>query len=595
MPNALLVYPDFPPSYWSEKYALDFIGKKSAMPPLGLLTLASLFPKHYNLKLVDMNYTSLTDEMLSWSDYVFCSAMIVQRDSFKEVVARCNAMGVPIIAGGPYPTSFCDEISGVDHLVLGEVEDFFADFLKDLEANTAAKIYRPPIGENGEPRRPSVEHIAPPRYDLLNLNDYASVSLQFSRGCPFNCEFCDITKLYGRVSRTKTIQQVIKELDALYESGWRGTVFFVDDNFIGNREQANRLMPQIAAWQKKRNYPFAFYTEASVNLSEMPDLMTDMADAGFDMVFLGLETPNPDALKQANKGHNIRHGNPNYLLDAVRTIQSYGMEVTGGFILGLDGDDESSFDAQINFIQKAGIPTAMVGLLNALKGTDLYQRLKREGRLLSESSGNNVCSALNFIPRINPEMLLDGYRRVLSTLYDSSLRNYFARCYTLLKNWKQRKYCTRPIGMVEITAYLKTLWRQLFSRQGPAYLKFQLKVLLRRPRMFSEAIRLAVLGYHYEKVTRQQILVDEFKNFLDLQMGIFRERISYYEKMGSAHITELSSYFMEHFKDIRKRYEAINKDFRSTADDALLAFKASLNVQLQRFNQVCKLEVPEIF
>jgi len=390
------------------------------------------------------------------------------------------------------------------------------------------------------------------------------------------------------------VPQVLNELDSLYNAGWRGTVFFVDDNFIGNREQAKLLMPEIAAWQKKRGYPFAFYTEASVNLSEMPDLMTAMADAGFDMVFLGLETPNPDALKKANKGHNIRQGNPNYLLDAVRTIQSYGMEVTGGFILGLDGDDESSFDAQINFIQKAGIPTAMVGLLNALKGTDLYQRLKREGRLLGESSGNNVCSTLNFVPRINPDMLLDGYRRVLSTLYDSDLSNYFARCYTLLKNWKQRKYCTRSIGMLEVTAYLKTVWRQLLSRQGPAYIKFQLKVLLRRPSMFAEAVRLAVLGYHYEKVTRQQILVDEFRNFLEAQGEALIEKLVHYEKIGSTHVADLSSYFSKSFKDIRKRYKVINKDFRSSADEALTAFRSSLDGQLQKVAGSFNLKIPRI-
>lgn len=590
MPNALLVYPELPPSYWSEKYALDFIAKKASMPPLGLLTLAALFPAHYRLKVLDMNVEPLTDKLLAWCDYVFCSAMIVQQSSFKEVLKRCNDMHVPLVAGGPYPTSFHDELSGVDYFVLGEVEDYFAEFLADLEQGRARHLYQPPK-ENGRVIRPSIEHTPAPRYDLIDLNNYASVSVQFSRGCPYNCEFCDITKLYGRVPRTKTPAQMLSELQLLYDCGWRRSVFFVDDNFIGNRAHAKKLLPQVAKWQRERKYPFSFYTEASVNIAEMPDLLDDMAEAGFDMVFLGLETPNIKALLQADKAHNVKADQANYLLHAVRTIQRHGLEVSGGFIIGLDGDDESAFDAQIDFIQEAGIATAMVGLLTALKGTKLYQRFKAEGRLLDESAGNNMSATLNFIPKINRDVLLEGYKRVLSTIYDSSLRNYFARSYTLLKNWQQRTHCARPLGKDELLAFMRSIRRQLFSRQGPAYFSFLLKTLLRRPRMFSEAIRLAILGYHYQKVTRQQVIVDEFRAFLDTECKKLQEKLAYYATLGSEHLSEAKLYLNDVVEAVKVRYQAINMDFRLAVKDTMSSFEEGAKEYLEKLSSLWSAEM----
>ena len=370
MPNALLLYPRHPPTYWGNNFALDLLGIRAAFPPLGLLTVAAMFPSRYNLRVVDLNVTSLEDRDLEWADLAFTSTMIVQRPSLERVVERCNRAGVPVIAGGPHPTTFHREMEGIDHFVLDEVEETFPTFLRDLEDGVAKEVYR-------APGKPDVTVTPLPRFDLIDMNDYYSMCLQFSRGCPFDCEFCDITKLYGRVSRTKTPEQMVAEFDHLHELGWRGPLFLVDDNFIGNKREVTRLLPAIAEWQKDRGYPFTLSTEASVNLVRMNDLMDVMIDAGFDTVFLGIETPNPKALKKMKKPQNINVRDDNYLFTAVRKIQQKGMQVQGGFILGLDEDDESAFDAQIDFIQETGIPIALVGLLTALKDTNLWARLEQ--------------------------------------------------------------------------------------------------------------------------------------------------------------------------------------------------------------------------
>jgi radical SAM superfamily enzyme YgiQ (UPF0313 family) len=503
--NALLVYPQFPPSYWGFQYAIELMGKRSAMPPLGLLTVAALFPEHYRLRLVDLNVAELTDDDLDWADLVLTSTMVVQRRSLQEVIARCRRRGKPIGVGGPHPTSFFSEIPDADFYLLDEVEESFPRFLADWEAGRAERVYRPGA-------KPAITQTPVPRFDLLDLRAYSAMALQFSRGCPFDCEFCDITKLFGRVPRTKSNEQMIAELDRLYAIGWRGPVFLVDDNFIGNKRDALRLLPEVAAWQRARRYPFDLFTEASVNLAKLEPLMDAMVDAGFSMVFLGIESPNPEALKLTKKPQNMDKGDDHYLLHAVRTIQRKGLEVSGGFILGLDGDGPEVFDAQVDFIQQAGIPRAMVGLLTALRGTDLYTRLEREGRLLGESTGNNVEITLNFRPQLEPRVLIDGYRRVLDTLYDSGLRSYFARCWTLMENLgpgvKGRR---RRFEMGKLLALVRSARRQLLSRQGPAYAGLLARTLLRRPRQLSLAIRLAIMGLHFQKFTLQTLTAHDFR------------------------------------------------------------------------------------
>ena len=506
MPNALLVYPEHPPTYWGAQYALEIFGIKAALPPLGLLTVAAMFPPEYDLRVVDMNVTSLEESDLEWADMVFTSTMIIQRDPLQDVIERCNRAGVPVVAGGPHPTTFHDEIEGVDHFVLDEAEEIFPEFLRDLENGTAKAIYR-------EPRKPDVTQTPVPRFDLIDMKNYHSMGVQFSRGCPFDCEFCDIPKLYGRVPRTKTPDQMVNEFELLYQLGWRGEIFLVDDNFIGNKRDAMNLLPVLADWQKARGYPFTLFTEASVNLARMDELMDAMIEAGFNSVFLGIETPNPKALLKTKKPQNISKREENYLVNAVRKIQQKGMQVQGGFILGLDEDDERAFDAQIDFIQQAGIPTAMIGLLTIIKGTPLYDRLKRENRLsedakLEDPTGTSsklipnltgVNFTLNFKPEMDSETLFEGYRRVITTLYDPTLENYFKRCLTLFEHLETIPHLMKPVSQNALYGGIMFVRQRLSAEQIPAYTKFIAKVSKDHPRMLPQAIRLASLGYHFEK------------------------------------------------------------------------------------------------
>ena len=574
MPNALFVYPKFPPSYWGFKYALEFLGKKSSMPPLGLLTIAGMFPDNYAMKVVDMNIESLTDAHLQWADVVFTSTMIVQKASLYEVAERCNRAGIPIIAGGPHPTSYYDNIKAetdatINHFLFGEVEEIFEDFLTDFESGAAKEVYR-------ETRKPDITKTPPPRYDLININDYGSMALQFSRGCPFNCEFCDITKLFGRVPRTKSNEQMLAEFEMLYKLGWDGAMFVVDDNFIGNKRDAMRLLPAVQQWQEERQFPFSLYTEASVNLVEIPEMLDAMTEAGFNMVFLGIESPNDEALLSTSKGQNTSKEEEagSYLMRAIRKIQSRGIEVTGGFIIGLDGDTE--FDSHINFIQEAGIPMAMAGLLTALKETDLWHRLKQEDRLLGESSGNQTDMTLNFVPEMPRNELLAEYRRVVSTLYDPTLKNYFARCLTLLQHMPQTHNNVRSIRKEEVLAFARSIQKQLFSKQGWEYARFLAKAFKDYRPMFAEAVRLAVMGYHLEKITRHTVAVEDFRNFLAHEMDTFKEKISQFVGAQGNRMNEIQNYSRQLFSRVKSEYNSIHKDFRYAAHSALTGFQQSM-------------------
>ena len=568
MPNALLVYPEHPPTFWGADYALEISGVKATQPPLGLLTVAAMFPPRYELRVVDMNVTALRDADLEWADLAFTSTMITQHASLRAAIQRCNRAGVPVVAGGPHPTTFHEDIAGVDHFVLGEVEEIFAEFLRDLEGGAARRMYR-------EAGKPDVTRTPVPRFDLIDLKSYNTMSVQFSRGCPFDCEFCDIIKLYGRVPRTKPPEQVVAELDSLYRLGWRGSVFLVDDNFIGNKRDAMNLLPAIAEWQKARRYPFTLTTEASANLARMDALMDAMIEAGFDKVFVGIETPNPEALLKTKKQQNTSKRQENYLFTAVRKIQQHGMQVLGGFILGLDGDGEGVFDAQVEFIQETGIPVAPIYLLTALRGTDMYERMKSEGRLLEAPIGTNAMP-LNFRPEMEYRTLIEGYKRVLATLYDPTLENYFSRCLTLFRHLKPVRQPQKPRSRNEIDAAFMRVHRRLSARQVPAYTKFIGKVSKEYPRMLLDAIYLAAMGYHFEKFGRQQIAIYDFLSLLREELEAFPQAIP-----GSAsEADDMGSRRQASFERVQAGYASIPDELRYRGDgleDALQFFRRAVD------------------
>jgi radical SAM superfamily enzyme YgiQ (UPF0313 family) len=575
--NALLVYPEFETSFWSFKFTLQYLGKKSSMPSLGLLTLANIFPQDYNLRLVDMNVRPLTDDDLHWADLVCTSTMIVQRKSLAHVIARAKRAGKPVVAGGPHATSYWEDIVDVDYFLLGEVEDTFPLFLRDLENSTAKHLYVPR-------ERPAITQTPLPRYDLINMRDYGSMLLQFSRGCPFDCEFCDITKLYGRVPRTKTNEQMLAEFDLLYGLGWRGALFLVDDNFIGNRRDALRLLRALIPWQRARNYPFTLCTEASMNLVEYEELMDTMIQAGFTSVFVGIETPTPAALLATKKPQNVSKADPDYPLHAVHTLQAKGFEVMGGFILGLDGDTPEAFDTHIRFIQQAAIPMAMEGLLTVLKGTDLYYRMEREGRLRGDTTGNNLDTSLNFVPEMPEEVLRAGYKQVLNTIYDRRLDNYFARCWTLFQRLDRSRApqpMSTPLRLAEMLRFALASMQQLMSIQGPAYVKFLSRVVTRHPDMLREAFALGAKGYHLRKITEQITAVDTLKQYLACELDNLQEEIARCAHQGH---TRLNAYVREVVAQVRRVYGTIHQDFRHDVDDALHTFGHTLETSLKAYH-----------
>ncbi len=417
--KVLLVYPEFPETFWSFKHALRFLGKRSVFPPLGLISVSPLLPTHWERRLVDINVQHLTDADILWADVVFLSAMIVQGPSLKDQIARCKALGVRTVVGGPITSSKDHSIAEADHIVEGEGEDIIAQLCADLETRSAKPYY-------SSPERPDVTKAPVPHFNLVNFSRYSSMVLQYSRGCPFTCEFCDIIEIYGRRPRTKTPPQVLAELDEIYGLGFRGRVFFVDDNFIGNKKNVKALLPRLVEWMKNHKYPLRSITEASLNLAEDEELLAMMRDAHFISVFLGIETPVAESLKETTKHQNLRGD----LLSGVKLIQSYGMEVMAGFIVGFDSDPLDVFERQIQFIRDAAIPLSMVGLLNALPNTQLWRRLQAEGRLLKESLGDNTLADLNFVPRMDSKVLLAGYHRILQTIYNP--HEYFQRASAFL-------------------------------------------------------------------------------------------------------------------------------------------------------------------
>ncbi|MDD5065794.1 MAG: radical SAM protein [bacterium] len=486
--KVLLVYPEYPATFWSFKHALPFINKKAAFPPLGLLTVSSLLPDKWEKKLVDMNVTKLKDKDIEWADYVLISGMIVQKKSSAEVIHRVKALGKPIVAGGPLFTTGYREFPDVDCFVLNEGEITIPLFLKDLEQGSIKPVYT-------SEEKPDIVHTPLPDWSLIHFKDYASMAIQVSRGCPFNCDFCDIIIMNGRIPRVKTPEQVRSEFDSLYAAGWHGSLFIVDDNFIGNKIKITQILKEIASWMDEKKRPFTLFTEASINLADENEIMELMQRSNFNSVFVGIETPDEESLKACGKLHNTNKD----LVEKVKILQRNGLQVQGGFIVGFDTDTHHTFENMIKFIQKSGIVTAMVGLLNAFPETQLYKKLQKTGRILKIPSGSNTDFTINFKPRMNKDVLIEGYKKVLHSIF--SPKNYYKRIITHLKEYNKSAKETKLAFWMKIKVLFEAIWKLGVREKGKRYFwKMCLWTIFRKPYLMAEAISLAIYGFHYRKV-----------------------------------------------------------------------------------------------
>ncbi|MFT3780539.1 MAG: DUF4070 domain-containing protein [Nibricoccus sp.] len=484
--KVLLTYPAFQDTFWSFKHVLKLIRKRAVLPPLGLLTVAAMLPPKWEKKLVDLNVQPLREKDIAWADIVFVSAMIVQRVSAMELIVRCRHAGKIIVGGGPLFTTEPEQFPTVDHLVLNEAETTLPEFLNDLEHGCARHIYSSKVP-------PRLESSPAPLWELADLKRYASMSVQYSRGCPFDCEFCSVTAMFGHQPRVKTASQVTKELDGLWRHGWRGAIFFVDDNLIGNkRALREELLPTLIHWRKRRR-GLVFYTEASINLADDEELMQSMVAAGFDQVFIGIETPEEASLAECNKRQNQKRD----LISDVKRIQRAGLQVQGGFIIGFDNDPPSIFQRQIDFIQKSGIVTAMVGLLQAVPGTKLHARLLRQGRMLGDTTGNNVDGTTNFVSTMNTELLRDGYRRLMERLYSPA--PYYQRIRTFLREYRAPRI-SYNLNLRSLFAFARASMRLgVIGRERFHYWGLIAWTCVRKPKLVPTAVTLSILGHHFRK------------------------------------------------------------------------------------------------
>ena len=490
--NLLLIYPEFPNTFWSFKYALQFVGKKASSPPLGLLTVAALLPAGWQKRLVDMNVSPLTQKDLEWADMAFISGMTVQHDSARVVIERCHRQGLKVVAGGPLFTMQYQDFELVDHFVLNEAELTLPLFLSDLQNGTARHVYQ-------TTQLADLRQTPAPLWSLLDLKKYEAMSIQYSRGCPFNCDFCNVTTLFGHQPRVKTAAQIITELDSLYASGWRAGVFFVDDNLIGNkRALKTELLPALIEWNRGK-HDLSFNTQVSINLADDEELLCRMVEAGFNMVFVGIETTDESSLNECSKNQNLKRD----LVADVRKLQHAGLQVQGGFIVGFDHDTLSTFRKMASFIQKSGIVTAMVGLLQAPPGTRLFERLQKAGRILTDASGNNTDGSTNVVPLMNADLLHHEYRKLLQHLYSPEV--YYQRVKTFLTNYRPPKiklHLDFSSAFEYVRAFLRSIVHLgIFGRERSEYWKLFFWSLFQRPQTFFLAIVFSIYGYHFRRVS----------------------------------------------------------------------------------------------
>jgi radical SAM superfamily enzyme YgiQ (UPF0313 family) len=498
--NVLMIWPRFPSSFWSFNGIMDLVPIESDTAPLGLVTVAALCPKSWKLRLIDRSFEDLLDTDILWADLVMVSGMRVQKDDIRETLLRARALGKRTMIGGPFASSEPDLLlSMADHVVVGEPDEVFPEIAADVERGTARRLY---VIKD----KPDVSKTPLPRFDLLKIGKYASMAVQFSRGCPFQCEFCDIITIYGRKPRTKSPSQILAELDALFELGWRDHVFIVDDNFIGNHKLALELARELEGWQKSHGYPMLLYTEASIDLAQRPQLIEAMVRANFFHVFIGIESPSPKSLTEAKKFQNLRR-DP---LESIHFIQSQGLWVAAGFIIGFDSDTEEIFEQQRDFIERAAIPWAMAGFLQAPPTTPLFDRMLKEGRLLMESTATSNFDPPNFRTLIPLPILLKGYREILVSLYAPSA--FYDRCYRSLRQWKSRKPQKPPEiplwPMLGIFAR-SVVHQGLLSSYRKAYWKFLLRLVARwsfNSPKFSLGFELLLSGHHFIHYARSLVI-----------------------------------------------------------------------------------------
>ncbi len=487
--NILMIYPKIPDTFWSFNHALRFIRRKASNPPLGLLTVAAMLPAEWKKRVVDLNVESLNDSQLEWADMAFVSAMSVQNQSAHEVIQRCKNHGLKVVAGGPLFTGMEDQFEQVDHFVLNEAELTLPPFLRDLEAGNPQHVY-------STEEFADLKDTPAPLWELINTRHYESLSIQFTRGCPFSCDFCNITAMLGHQVRYKTAPQILNELDRIYALGWRQSVFFVDDNFIGNKKYLKtELLPALIEWRKGKT-GCALTTEVSINLSDDEELMEMMSAAGFHSVFVGIETPDEAGLEECQKSQNRRRD----LVESVKRMQRHGLQVMGGFIVGFDSDTPSIFARQVEFIQQSGIVTAMVGLLQAPFNTPLYKRLKEEGRLLEEMSGDNADGTTNIVPRMDIDELKEGYHQILEDIY--SPPPFYQRVRIFLQEYRLPKI-QNPLQAQHIYAFFRSMFvLGVKGKERLEYWRLLNWTFKRDPRKVPLAVTLAIYGYHFRTVSR---------------------------------------------------------------------------------------------
>jgi len=494
--KVLCVSPAFPETYWGHERSLDMIGKRALLPPLGLLTVAAHLPRDWDVRLCDMNVRPLADADVAWADVVFLSGMLVQRPSMLEVAVRARAMGKTIVAGGPHATATPEALADhVDCVVVGEAEELMVELCAALVADHTALPARFTASA-----RPELDRLPPPRYDLLEIGAYHAIGVQWGRGCPFRCEFCDIVELFGRTPRTKQPAQFCRELDAILATGFRGSIFVVDDNFVGHRKQTLAMLATLAEWMRAHAFPFQFFTEASVDLAGCDELIAAMVAAGFDCVFVGIETPSPAALRETHKSQNLAVD----LNAAIDKLISSGLDVSAGFIMGFDADDAEALARQRDWVLRSPIPQAMIGILTALPGTQLERRLSREGRLIDRASGETF-GRPNFKTRVTESVLLEIYGKALARIYEP--KEYFERCLRALRLRPSSNASMRLPLRYALACLLRSIWRQgLTGSYRKDYWRFFAQVLRHAPRRIARAVALAVAGEHMIGYTQQAVL-----------------------------------------------------------------------------------------